>query len=671
MNVAATRTGPSVRLGRWTWLLEWFVVLTAVFVLIQPLFRSRYLDLWYSIESTFIADARFLKDHWPDPKWQPNWYCGTRTTYVYPPALRYGTAALAKYVPDLLPVKAYHIYSGFFYCFGIAAVFLFARWCSRSRGAAFLAAAATALVSPSYLFIRTIRDDAVLGMPYRLHVLIRYGEGPHMTALAWIPLALLFSLRAMERWRPVSLAAAAFCSAMVVSNNFYGATALAMLFPILAWSVYITHSEAWMWIRAAAIAVLAYGLTAFWLTPSYLQITLRNMQFVSFQGNTWSRWTALATVMAFVLLSYRFARGQKDRQYLTFLIGSSVVFLMNSAGNHFLNFRILGEPSRLFPELDMLLTLLAVELLRRIWIADWRWPILIRALCVLTVVAGLAPSWFYLKNSRAIFVATPDYTQRIEFQMQDWVARNRPQLRSLAAGSVRFWFNVWHDLPMLGGGSEQGLLNPKVVAPQYQIFLSREAEASIRWMQILGVDTVLVNGKQSRENYHDFQYPEKFRGKLAVLYDNQIGDVIYDVPRRYRSRARVVDRAAHSALPVITGNGEVRELNAWYDVVERGPEARTETRWEGTDTLHVSATVREGQSVWVQESFDSNWTARIEGRSVPVREDNLGFMIIDVPPGNHEIRLDFPLPWANLLGRIVTLLSFTVLAGLIWLGLRT
>ena len=61
-------------------------------VLVRPLYKAEYLDAWNSIESTFISDARFLSDHWAHPGWQPNWYTGTRTDYVYPPALRYGTA---------------------------------------------------------------------------------------------------------------------------------------------------------------------------------------------------------------------------------------------------------------------------------------------------------------------------------------------------------------------------------------------------------------------------------------------------------------------------------------------------------------------------------------------------------------------------------------------------
>src|SRR5688572_1465210 len=209
--------------------LDCFLVFVFASVLVWPLYKAKYLDLWASIESTFIADARFLADHWLHPNWQPNWYCGTRTDYVYPPALRYGTAALVKYYPRMLPVRAYHIYIAFFYCFGIAGVYLLVRGASKCRGSGLLAAAAVALISPSYLFIHSIRDDAPWWMPYRLNVLVRYGEGPHMTALAWIGVALFFSFRALPQWRPVSFVAASFCMAMAVSNNFYGATALAML----------------------------------------------------------------------------------------------------------------------------------------------------------------------------------------------------------------------------------------------------------------------------------------------------------------------------------------------------------------------------------------------------------------------------------------------------------
>ena len=120
-------------------------------ILIKPLFRAKYLARWDSIESTFIADGRFLKDHWPHPQWQPLWYCGTRYDYIYPPALRYGTALLSHL---WIPVKAYHIYTALLYCIGIAGVYFLVRVMRGSRGAAWLAAAASALISPAFVLIR-------------------------------------------------------------------------------------------------------------------------------------------------------------------------------------------------------------------------------------------------------------------------------------------------------------------------------------------------------------------------------------------------------------------------------------------------------------------------------------------------------------------------------------
>ena len=77
-------------------LLDVAVLSLLTAILIVPLFRIGYVDQWGSIESTFIADARFLIEHWPHPQWQPLWYTGTRFDYIYPPALRYGTALIVK-----------------------------------------------------------------------------------------------------------------------------------------------------------------------------------------------------------------------------------------------------------------------------------------------------------------------------------------------------------------------------------------------------------------------------------------------------------------------------------------------------------------------------------------------------------------------------------------------
>jgi hypothetical protein len=118
-------------------LLDFFLLFVFAVALIRPFLKAKYLDKWASIESTFIGDARFLIAHWPHPQWQPLWYGGTRFDYVYPPGLRYGTAIISM-VTGYWPVKAYHFYTGIFYCIGIAGVYLLVRVASGSRGMAWL-----------------------------------------------------------------------------------------------------------------------------------------------------------------------------------------------------------------------------------------------------------------------------------------------------------------------------------------------------------------------------------------------------------------------------------------------------------------------------------------------------------------------------------------------------
>src|SRR5437763_802587 len=142
----------------WAWLADGLLVFVVATVLVRPLYKAEYLDAWNTIESTFISDARFLSAHWPHPGWQPNWYCGTRFDYVYPPALRYGTAALSRW-RHVSTARSYHLYIALLYAAGMVGVYVFARVGSRSRWVALWAAVASAIVSPAFLLFKDFAAD--------------------------------------------------------------------------------------------------------------------------------------------------------------------------------------------------------------------------------------------------------------------------------------------------------------------------------------------------------------------------------------------------------------------------------------------------------------------------------------------------------------------------------
>ena len=386
-----------------TFIVDSLILFALTAALMWPLFKAGYLDKWASIESTFIADARFLNEHWPHPRWQPLWYCGTRFDYVYPPALRYGSAAISR-VTGLPTVRGYHIYTAFFYSLAIPGVYLFVRIASGSRVLALLAAAASALLSPSFIFLNDIRWDSGFRVPQRLGVLVRYGEGPHISAWALVPIALAASWRAIEQFRPMALAVAALASALLVSNNFYGATALAIFFPILVFSLWITHGDWRMWLRAAAIAALSYGLIAFWLVPSYLRVTLFNMRYVSKPGKSWSVWLMVGAILLCVLLAREFARGRRERAYSVFVWGSAGMLSLIVFGWYLYDFRIIGEALRLVPELDLALILLALEGVRWLWVRQSPQRLLLRTAAVAIVLLAFLSSARYVKYAWTLYI---------------------------------------------------------------------------------------------------------------------------------------------------------------------------------------------------------------------------------------------------------------------------
>jgi hypothetical protein len=647
-------------------LLDFLLVFLFAALLIRPYFKAKYTEKWGSIESTFIADARFLVEHWPHPQWQPLWYAGTRFDYIYPPALRYGTALISKTI-GYWPVKAYHVYTGLFYAIGIAGVYLLIRVGSGSRVSAYLGAVATSLMSPIFLFMPRFRGDAWMFQPQRLNVLVKYGEGPHMSALALIPIALAFTWLALDRHRPWAVGLAAIFCAGVVSNNFYGATALACFYPILVWSFWITRQEKRIVAPVIVIPVLSYGLTAFWLVPSYFKVTSENMKYVSEHGTTWSIWVAVAVAVAFAVTTDRFARGKAGRTWGVFVAGCVVFFSLNVLGNFYFNFRVAGEPIRLLPELDMIYIMAILIGLRWMWN---RPGIAFRTAAVILVAAAFWTTKGYLRHAWHMFPLWPDYQSRVEYRVTDWLWKNMPDARAYPSGSVRFWYDAWHDLAQMGGGSEQGLLNGQVEAAQWETNLGPDPKPAILWMQSMGVDAIYVSDKQSQEVYKDFLYPQKFAGVLPVLFDDRQGNVLYRVPRRFAPRVRVVETAKLNVLQPPRSNDDVEYLQTYADVIEKGPDSPVTLTRQSTDAMRARARLEPGQSLLVQESYDPAWHAWVDTRPMAVHKDAMGMMVIDAPPGEHEISIVFVTPLENQVGRVVTVATLVLVFALLWFGIR-
>ena len=661
------------RSHRRSWFLDAALILLAGCVLVLPLFRLEYLNNWPSIEATFIADGRLLQANWPHHLWQPLWYTGTRANYVYPPGLSSCVAVLSATL-GIAPAHAYHIAIALFYALGVSAVYLWTRTATGSRKAGWLAAIAVALVSPMLFVLRDLRWDSGFFVPWRLHVLVKYGEGPHISSLSILPLVWLGALRRFQGGSVHWILLSASAAALVVTLNFYGLTALAITFPLLVWSCFLQR-RSWHILRdAVSITVLAYGLTAWWLVPSFLQITGRNLRLVAPKGNNWS-----LPVFVFLLFLY-FASSLVARRSARFsgygwFIWSGLYFLaIYVLGFRWYGLQIAGDSNRLMPELDLFVIFCSVQLAGLLW--NWRphrFPLIPKAVVLTLLTVVFFPSWRYLRHVYFDFPEDKHWQERIEFRTASWLQEKFPNQRVVVTGTNRFWYNVWHDREQADGGSQQGILNPLLPTAQWRITRQDDPKLALLWLQALAVDILVISGPNSQEPYKDVQQQmPMYDSMLPVLRDDGEGNRYYRIPRRTPGIVRVVDRAKVQGTPAVPGESEDGPLGAYVDAIEAippgGPSAeRAQGKWHGSDALGIETELKAGESLLITESYDPYWRAYRNGRPEEIQRDSAGFMLLHLPPGRHSVRMIFETPLEMSIGRATSGLCLALMA---WLAYR-
>src|SRR5690348_5253498 len=181
-----------------------------------------------SIEGSYISISRWAIDHWQDRAWFPLWFGGMPFVRVYQPGLHLTVAETAGLL-GWSPEHAYHVLTALAYSLGPVALFWLCYRATSRRGFAFLAGVIYSLFSVILIIAPVVRYDT--GGPLlarRYEVLVHYGEGPHTTALALIPLVIWVLDRAVSTRRWIFVFAAPSAVAAVVLTNWPGTVGLTM-----------------------------------------------------------------------------------------------------------------------------------------------------------------------------------------------------------------------------------------------------------------------------------------------------------------------------------------------------------------------------------------------------------------------------------------------------------
>ncbi len=589
-----------------------------------------------SIEGAFIALARYIMEHPGELEWFPWWYGGIPYQNTYQPLLPLLVAAVGSVAGIAAPLS-YHAVTATTYCLGPVTLFWMGSRLSGQLLPSLAAAVLYSLFSPSALLTPSVAAD--LGGFFgarRLQALVQYGEGPHVTSMFLLPVAIVALDVALRKARPVSTLVAAVAAMSVVLTNWIGTVALALA--VVAYLLAKSEDRSIRtWVRAAGIGGLSYALAATWIPPSTLFAIQRNAQIVlgSYEIGVkqWLYWALVLVAVFAVRYSLRRARVSEFAQFwaLFFLLCGSLPLTAQWLGIY-----ILPQPERYHLEMEMAVCFLAAIVAGEMWRALGLRGKLVITLLMLLVVAHQVQQY---RSYAGTLIRPIDVTGTVEYQAARWLDENLPGRRVFLSGSLRFWLSAFADNPQFGGGVDQAMTNPWLAMTSHGITATTgNGEETVLWLKAYGVRAIAVGGAESREVYKDFRDPAKFEGVLPQLWRDG-DDVIYGVPSRTKSPARVI-RYQDLMERAPAGFSDLAPLIPFVAALENPDLPLAKFVWLSPHQARIVAELRREHLIATQMSYHPGWRTWVNGEPRRIFPDKLGLMTIETKcEGRCEVRL--------------------------------
>jgi len=603
-----------------------------ILLAVNALVAHRLFTLEYSVhlesnEGTFMAISRMMAAHPRDLLWWPFWDGGIPFQHTYFPLLHAIVAAFS-WITGHSPALSFHAVSGAFYCLGAVTLFLLCAGISEQPGYSFCAALLYSLVSPANFLHSAIRADAGgLWNPRRLQVLGYYGEGPHITAIAFLPIAILCIYFALTTQRKLYYLASGLAAAAVMLSNAFGTVDLVVAAVCLL--ALLDVRDLWRGLRTVAvIGGAAYLLISPILLPSLLLVIRTNSQLVGgdYRFTTRSAWGVAILLAAFALCRW-ICRRLKMPAHLTFFLLLSIFFAGIPRLALDFGMNVVPQPHRYQVEFELAfcpLLLFAAELVLK------RAPGWTRGIALIGLLALCArQAGHYVRYADRLIVPV-DIAATTEYKIANWISQNLAGQRVMMSSTQSYLFNVFSDNPQLRGGHDPNNPNWSVGVANFTIITgmnagSRDAEISILWLKAFGVQAVAVPFPDAY--YHAYAHPRKFDGILPVLWRDDSGTVLYTVPNRSPSLAHVVPPQSIVSRTPIHGL-DVGELEQYVKALDDPSLPVAPLTWTNLHTLQIQTEAQPDQAISVQITWHPGWHAKANGKEVEIARDGIGLMAI-------------------------------------------
>ena len=612
-----------------------------------------------SMHGFWTAIAKHAGTGWWKPEWWPYWDCGIPFEATYAPLVPGLTAAWSA-LAHMPQEQAFGCVTGLFYLLGPVTLFLMAWGLTRKPGASFFAALFYSLTTPTQLIV----PDGTLHLTdfwqaRRLFLASVWDETPHMSAVALLPLAILFLALSIESRRRIWYAAAALTIALMTAASAFGPVIAAMAAACL---ILVPRREERMrpFLLVAGIGAYAYLAAMAWVPPSVLRAIHESSAASTEEGWNAGSFTAAALlILGWTILWSLLPRWTKDWRAQSAVLFAWLTFGITFTGE-ILNRRLLPQPGRYRLELELAIALVvafgAARLLERV-------PLAVRRAVILLMLAVAAEQIVVYRKFEKSYLFSRDQQKTVEYRAAVWAERNLPGTRVFFPGSMSQWADNFAPIPQFSGGSWSMATNQSQQRAEADIVFGSGPQVrtiSLTWLKAYGVGAIAVSAPNSQEYWRPFADPAKFDLLPALWSDS--GVTIHRVPLRSTSLAHVVPPGA-IVRHAPRNPEDAGEAARYVAALDDASLPLAELSWDGVNGLRIHTMAAPSQALSIQVSYHPGWRATVNGRPRPVYKDGLGLMWLRPEcNGACEVMLRYTGGWGLWTARVV---SYAAIAGLL------
>ena len=619
-----------------------------------------------SIEVSYVSMGRFLTD-FGFQSFAPFWYFGFPFHLFYTPLLPILEALINKIFG--IPLwESYRLITGLGYIAAPISVF-FLGWQLSKRVIGGLIAGIFFSVGPTIFYFLdpgVALDKFSLNFwdPRRFTILVRWGEGPHIFSLIFVPLVGLFFSKLLEDRRFRWLVLSSIFLGLAGLTNAIGLFSSILLVLSLSFVKFAQAREfrARPILSGVLVGLLALGLISFWYNLSFIANFFGEGEAA---GNIYLSlfpWGWVGILLGIGGIYFIFRNIIKDFAIATallwFLIFFTVVFVYYLTES----VELLPQALRYNVEVDLSLSLLIGVLFA------WLVGIFAKRLRYLEIagnVVGLAIVFglilyiqpFIPTASKAAGTVI-DIKNTGEYEIASFLKDNINEEkgeRVFVPGNYGFYLNWFTNVWQPRGGLFQASTHYWTDHMHYQLRNGKNADIARAWLTAGNIKYAVFTTIGSRDLYKEIKNQERF-SDYNVVYEER-GDIIYEVPLKKSSLAKSVSLLVMKQLAVPKKADDKKAILAYADWIENSSAKQNSLIVVDNDHYRIKGEVGDGEGILVQMTADSGWAASnaVSGNSIKTGRDPLGFLILYPQAGEVDITLKHGRIWQEWLGYLLTI----------------